>query len=78
MFNILNPLESADGNRPTIGVGLREIGPVGTGLKGKSLNCSLVCKHNTMFSISIREIIILAIYGTVHALPIVTVASDLY
>ena len=32
MFNILNPLESADGSRPTIGVSRREIGPVGTGL----------------------------------------------
>ena len=34
MFNILNPLESADGNRPTIAVSQREISPVGTGLKG--------------------------------------------
>ena len=33
MFNILSPLESADGNRPTIRVGRREIGAVGTGLK---------------------------------------------
>ena len=46
MFNILNPMESADGNRPTgigrresadgnrptIAVGRREISPVGTGL----------------------------------------------
>ena len=32
MFNILNPLESADRNRPTIAVGRREIRPVGTGL----------------------------------------------
>ena len=32
MFNILNPLESVDGSRPTIGVGRREIAPVGTGL----------------------------------------------
>ena len=31
MFNILNPLESADGM--TIGVGRRQIGLVGTGLK---------------------------------------------
>ena len=33
MFNILNPLESLDGSRPTIGVGWQEIGLVGTGLK---------------------------------------------
>ena len=33
MSNILRPLESVDGNRPTIAVGRREIGPVGTGLK---------------------------------------------
>ena len=32
MFNILNPLESADGSRPTIGVGPQQIGLVGTGL----------------------------------------------
>ena len=32
MFDILPPLEPADGNRPTIAVGRREIGPVGTGL----------------------------------------------
>ena len=32
MFNILNPLESADGNRPTIAVGRREISPVVMGL----------------------------------------------
>ena len=33
MFNILNPLVLADENRPTIGVGRREIGPVGTSIK---------------------------------------------
>ena len=33
MFNILNPLELADWNRPTIGVGRRENDPVGTGLQ---------------------------------------------
>ena len=32
MFNILSPLESANGNRSTIRVGRREIGTVGTGL----------------------------------------------
>ena len=32
-FNILNPLESVDGSRPTIGVGRWQIGLVGTGLK---------------------------------------------
>ena len=32
MFNILKPLEAADGNRPTIAVGRREMGLVGTGL----------------------------------------------
>ena len=32
MFNILNPLESADGSRQTIGVGQRQIGIVGMGL----------------------------------------------
>ena len=32
MFNILDPMESTDGSRPTIGVGQREIGLVGTGL----------------------------------------------
>ena len=32
IFNILNPLESDDGNRPSFGVGRREIGPVGTNL----------------------------------------------
>ena len=33
MFDILNPLESADGSWPTIGVSRRKIGLVGTGLK---------------------------------------------
>ena len=33
MFNILNPLELADGNRPTIAVGRQKIGQVGTDLK---------------------------------------------
>ena len=32
MFNILRPLESADGNRLTIRVGRWKIGHVGTGL----------------------------------------------
>ena len=32
MFDILNPLESADPNRPTIAVSRWEIDPVGTGL----------------------------------------------
>ena len=32
MFNILKPLESADGNRPTIAVGRRQMGLVGAGL----------------------------------------------
>ena len=32
MFNISNPLESAYGSQPTIGVGRRQIGLVGTGL----------------------------------------------
>ena len=29
MLNVLNPLESADGNRPTIAVGQQEISPIG-------------------------------------------------
>ena len=33
MFNILKPLESADGNRPNITVGRWEMSSVGTGLK---------------------------------------------
>ena len=33
MFNILNPLVLADENRPTIGVGRREICPVGMSIK---------------------------------------------
>ena len=33
MFDILNPLESADGSWPTIGVSRWKIGLVGTGLK---------------------------------------------
>ena len=32
MFNILKPLESANGNRPTIAVGRRQMGLVGMGL----------------------------------------------
>ena len=32
MFNILNSRESANGSRPTIGVGRRQIGLVGMGL----------------------------------------------
>ena len=32
MFNILNPLESANGRRPSVGVSQWEIGLVGTGL----------------------------------------------
>ena len=32
MFNILNPLESADRSLSTIGVGRQQIGLVGTGL----------------------------------------------
>ena len=40
MFNILKPLESADWSRPTIRVGRREIGPVGTALK--SNHCVLL------------------------------------
>ena len=32
MFDILNPLELADGSQATIGVGQRQIGLVGTGL----------------------------------------------
>ena len=36
MFNGLNPLDLANGNRPTIAVGRREISPVGTGLKSNS------------------------------------------
>ena len=32
IFNILNALESANGNQPTIAVGQREMGLVGTGL----------------------------------------------
>ena len=31
-FDLLNPLELADGKRPTFAVGRREISPVGTGL----------------------------------------------
>ena len=40
MFNILNSLESADRNRPTIAVGRLEISPVGTGLK-PSVKCRI-------------------------------------
>ena len=32
MFNILSPLESAEGRRRTVGVGQQQIGLVGTGL----------------------------------------------
>ena len=37
MFNILKPLELADRNRPTIAVGRRQIGLVGTGLYSNEL-----------------------------------------
>ena len=46
MFNILKPLESADGNRPTIAVGRRQMGLVGTGLyKGNAINNCCMLQH---------------------------------
>ena len=50
MFNILNPLESADGSRPTIGVGRRKIGLVGTGLYNRNLVC--YSKHKNQHQVA--------------------------
>ena len=50
MFNISNPLESADSQRPTVGVGRRQIGLVGKGLKSRYRPTRPAVCHSVGFS----------------------------